>query len=97
MKPDQTYHELIELAEKFEITVSEQNLQKSIVKATSGFCIVKEQKRFIIDKHLTIHKKIDALAGFLSTLPHERIYIMPALREVLYTYGDDKQHKLKFT
>ncbi len=88
MKPDQTYQELIELAEKFEITVSEQNLQKSIVKATSGFCIVKEQKRFIIDKHLTIHKKIDVLASYLSTLPHESIYIIPALREVLYTYGD---------
>jgi len=97
MKPDQTYQALVELAEKFEITVSEQNLQKSIVKATSGFCIVKEQKRFIIDKHLTIHKKIDVLASYLSTLPHERMYIIPALREVLYTYGDDKQHKLKFT
>ena len=97
MKPDQTYHELIELAEKFEIIVSEQNLQKNIVKAMSGFCIVKEQKRFIIDKHLTVHKKIDVLAGFLSTLPHESIYIVPALRELLYTYGDDKQHKLKFT
>ena len=97
MKPDQIYHELIELAEKFEITVSEQNLQKIVIKATSGFCIVKEQKRFIIDKHLTMHKKIDVLAGFLSTLPHEHIYIMPALRELLYSYGDDKQHKLKFT
>ena len=97
MKPDQTYQELIELAEKFEITVSEQNFQKSIIKATSGFCIVKEQKRFIIDKHLTIHKKIDVLASYLSTLPHESIYIIPALREVLYAYGDDKQHKLKFT
>ena len=97
MKPDQIYQELIELAEKFEIIVSEQNLQKSIVKAISGFCIVKEQKRFIIDKHLTLHKKIDVLASYLSTLPHEGIYIIPALREVLYTYGDDKQHKFKFT
>ncbi|MFC1878023.1 hypothetical protein ACFL2E_12260 [Thermodesulfobacteriota bacterium] len=90
MKPDQIYHELIELADKFKISVSEQNLQRTIGKAKSGFCIVKEQKRFIIDKHLTLHKKIDVLAAFLSTLPHESIYIMPALREVLYKYGTDE-------
>ena len=87
MKPDQIYHELIELAEKFKISVSEQNLQKTIGTATSGFCIVKDRKRFIIDKHLTLHKKIDILAAFLSTLPHENLYIKPALREVLYKYG----------
>jgi hypothetical protein len=87
MIPDQIYHELIELADKFKISVSEQNLQKTIGNATSGFCIVKDQKRFIIDKHLTLYKKIDVLASFLSTLPHENIYIMPALREVLYKYN----------
>ena len=90
MKSDQIYHELIELADKFKITVSEQNLQKTIIKAKSGFCIVKDQKLFIMDKHLTVHKKIDILAAFLSTLPHEDIYILPALREVLYKYAEDK-------
>jgi len=89
MKPDQIYFELIELAEKFKISVSEQNLQKTSPNAKSGFCLVKNQKRFIIDKSLTLHKKIDVLATFLSTLPHENIYVIPALREVLYKYGDD--------
>ena len=89
MKPDQIYHELIELADKFKISVSEQNLQKTVVKAESGFCIVKDEKRFIMDKHLTLNKKIDVLAAFLSTLPHEDVYIMPALREVLYKHTQD--------
>lgn len=89
MKPDQIYHELIELADKFKISVSEQNLQKTVVKPESGFCIVKDEKRFIMDKHLTLNKKIDVLAAFLSTLPHENVYIMPALREVLYKYAQD--------
>ena len=96
MKPEQIYNALIELADKFKISVSEQNLQKTIGKAKSGFCIVKDQKRFIIDKHLTLHKKVDVLGAFLSTLPHEDLYIMPALREVLYKYRapgseDDKK------
>ena len=90
MKPDKIYNELIELAEKFDISVSEENLKKTIVKARSGFCIVKDQKRFIIDKHLTLHRKIDVLGAFLSTLPHEDMYIMPTLREVLYKYEVDK-------
>ena len=87
MKPEQIYHALIELADKFKISVSEQNLQKTIGKSKSGFCIVKDQKRFIVDKHLPLYRKIDVLGAFLSTLPHEDMYIMPTLREVLYRYG----------
>ena len=67
MKPEQIYHELIALAEKFDITVSEQNFKSTRIKAKSGFCIVKGQKRFIMDKHLKIHAKIDALAAYQST------------------------------
>lgn len=89
MKPDQIYQQLIELAEKYEITVSEQNFKKTNVKASSGFCIVKGQKRFIIDKQLKIHGKIDVLAAFLAKLPHEDIFMMPALRDTLGKYGAD--------
>jgi hypothetical protein len=90
MKPEQIYHELKELAEKFEITVSEQNFRKSGIKTKSGFCIVGAHKRFIIDKHLRIYKKIDALGEYLSKLPHEDIYIVPAVREVLSKYEKDR-------
>jgi len=87
MKPEQIYHELIALAEKFDITVSEQNFRSTGMKATSGYCIVKGQKRFIMDNNLKIHLKIDALAACLNQLPHEDVYIIPALREVLDRAG----------
>jgi len=87
MKPDQIYHELIALAEKFDITVSEQNFRSTNVTVKSGFCIVKGEKRFIMDKHLKIHAKIDALASYLNQLPHEDVYIIPALRDVLDQSG----------
>jgi len=87
MKPEQIYHELIALAEKFDITVSEQNFKSTRIKAKSGFCIVKGQKRFIMDKHLKIHAKIDALAAYLNQLPHEDVFIVPAIREVLNRAG----------
>jgi hypothetical protein len=87
MKPDQIYHELTELAEKFGIAVSEQNFKTTSVKAKSGFCIVKGEKRFIVDKHLKVSAKINVLASFINQLPHEDIYIIPALREVLERSG----------
>jgi hypothetical protein len=87
MKPEQIYQELIGISEKFAIVVSEQNFKKTGIKVKSGYCKVKEQPLFIIDKHLNVHRKIEALAEFVATLPHEDIFVVPAVREVLLKYG----------
>lgn len=82
MKPEQIYQELKELAEKLNIHVSEENLRQTRVKARSGLCKVKGQQRFIMDKHKSIHEKIELLAECLSKMPHEEMYIIPAVREL---------------
>ena len=87
MKPEQIYQELIDLAEKLEITVSEQNLRKTGVKARSGLCKIKGKYLYIMDKHKSIHKKIDLLSENLAAIPHENIYIKPAVRELLEKIG----------
>ncbi len=87
MKPDQIYQELKDLAEKLEITVSEQNLRTAGIKVKSGLCKVKGKNLFIMDKHKSIHKKIDILASLLAKFPHEDLYIMPAIREILEKKG----------
>ena len=87
MKPEQIYQELIDLAEKLQITVSEQNLRKTGVKAKSGLCKVKGKYIFIMDKHKSIHKKIDLLSENLASIPHENIYIKPAIRALLEKQG----------
>ena len=87
MKPEQIYHELRDLAEKLEITVSEQNLRNAGIKVKSGLCKVKGKNMFIMDKHKSIHKKIDALASQLVEFPHEDLYVMPAIRELLEKKG----------
>ena len=87
MKSEQIYQELIDLAEKLEITVSEQNLRKTGVKAKSGLCKVKGKHMFIMDKHNKINKKIEILSESLATIPHENIYIKPAIRELLEMKG----------
>ena len=87
MKPEQIYQELKDLAEKLEITVSEQNLRTAGLKVKSGLCKVKGKNLFIMDKHKSIHKKIDILASLLAKFPHEDLYIMPAIREILEKKG----------
>ncbi len=83
MKPEQIYQELKELAEKLNITVSEQNLRKTRVKVKSGFCIVKGRQRFIMDKNKSIKEKNELLAACLAQMPHEDIYVVPAIRKLL--------------
>ena len=69
-----------------QITVSEQNLKVSGIKVRSGLCTVKGEKLFVMDKHKSVHKKIKILAAQLAQQPHEDIYIIPAVRELLEKY-----------
>jgi len=83
MKPVQLYKNLCELAEKLNIEVSEQNLRKTGVRVKSGFCKVKGKNLFIMDKNISVQKKNTILAEFLGKTPHENIYVMPAVRDIL--------------
>ena len=82
MKPEQIYQELKDLAEKLGITVSEQNLRKTGISVKSGICKVKGKQIFIMDKHKSIIKKNEILTSFLKEMPHEDIYVIPAVREL---------------
>ena len=83
MKPTQLYQHLKELAAKLDVAVAEQNMRVTGVNAKSGLCIVKEQKLFIMDKHLTVREKNEVLARCLRNLPIDDIYVMPAVRKYL--------------
>lgn len=89
MKPEQIYQELKDLAEKLEISVSEQNFRNDGIKVKSGLCKVKGKNMFIMDKHKNIHKKTKILARHLADIPHENVFIVPAVRELLDKYRDD--------
>jgi hypothetical protein len=86
MKPEQIYQELKDLAEKLDVTVSEQNFRTTGIKVKSGLCRVKGKSLFIMDKHKSLKKKIRILASQLAGLPHEDVFIVPAIRELLDGY-----------
>ncbi len=86
MKSEQTYQDLKELAEKLGVTVSEQNLRSTGIKVKSGLCKVKGKDILIIDKKIAFQDKNEILASCLSKLPHEDIFMVPALREFLDSF-----------
>jgi hypothetical protein len=83
MKPLQIYEALQLLAEQLEVAVTEQNFRNIGINVTSGLCRVKGEKLFLMDKHKSIREKISILVDHLSQMPHEQIYVVPAVRELL--------------
>lgn len=86
MKPEQLYQELKNIAEKLGLFVSEQNFRTAGIHVKSGYCKVKGQYQCIIDKHMKLNLKLEALAECLSQMPHESIYVIPAVREYIERY-----------
>lgn len=91
MKPEEMYQHLKELADRLNITVSEQNLRKSGVNAQSGMCIVKNKKLLILDKQKSIFDKNTIMCSWLNSEIDDNIYIMPAVREFIQKYANDNE------
>ena len=83
MKPEQLYQELKDLAEKLNVTVSEQSFKAAGIPVKSGFCLIKGDMHCIIDRSISQLKKNQVLAQALVDLPHENLYLVPAVREFL--------------
>ena len=96
MKPEQLYQELKDLAEKLNVNVSEQSFKTTGIPVKSGFCLIKGEMHCIIDRNISLSKKSQALAKALADLPHENLYIVPAVRDFLKKYhrreGDPKEN-----
>ena len=95
MKPEQIYQELKDLAEKLDVKVSEQSFRASGIPVKSGFCLIKGKMHCIIDKNIALHKKTAILAQSLFKLPHENLFVVPAVRDLIDKYGrkDNSRHK----
>ena len=89
MKPYQIYQDLKELAEKLDVTVSEQNLRSTGIKVKSGICKVKGKDILIMDKKLSFKDKNEILADCLNKFPHENIFMVPALRDFLNKHSKE--------
>jgi hypothetical protein len=59
----------------------------------SGLCKVKDEFHCIIDKHLKLNLKIEALAECLGQMPLESIYIIPFVRDYLDRFKPRTEEK----
>jgi hypothetical protein len=84
MKQESLYQLLKDLAEKLDIRVSEQNFRSTgTTSARSGLCVVKGRRLFLIDKHLPVQRKNEALGECLADMAVDRVFVLPAVREYL--------------
>jgi len=86
MKPDQLYSGLKDMADTLGVVVSEHRLSKEKLKVRSGLCKIRGQHVIILDKQLPVFKKCSILAACLSDMPHDSIFVIPAVQEFLARY-----------
>jgi len=82
MNAEARYQQLKDLAERLNITVSEENLRKAGIRSIrSGLCRVKNRYVYLMDKHRRLDEKIDLLTSCLAGMDLEDVHMVPALRE----------------
>ena len=77
-KKEALIDELIEVLDKLGFSV---RIEKGIFKG--GFCLLREQKLFLLNKNLEQDKKISILVKNIAGIGVEGIYLKPNIRELL--------------
>lgn len=57
---------------------------------SGGLCTVKDKRMLIVNSALTPVQKIKVLAGELSQLDLENVFMVPALRQIIDEVGKEK-------
>jgi hypothetical protein len=83
MKAEKLYEQLKDAAERLGVAVSEHNLRKTGVTTQSGYCLIKGAPHYIMDKHLSIHRKNRLLAACLKGMGPEEVHMLPAVRDYM--------------
>lgn len=84
-KKDVTINELIELLGNMGYRV---RIEKGTFKG--GFCLLREEKIFLLKKDLEQDKKISVLAKNIADIGVENIFVKPNLRELIETASGDE-------
>lgn len=77
-KPEKLLEDLKQLAEQIgvEVIIDKGNF-------SGGFCLVYEQRKIVLNRHLPPEIKVAKLAQSLAHFPLEDLYMKPALREYI--------------
>ncbi len=84
LKPEKLLSELLALAEQLGLEVRE---EKGDFKG--GFCRIDENRMIILNEISPIKQKNAVLAKAISRMDYNKLYMLPAVREVLEKYQDN--------
>ncbi|MBS1553206.1 MAG: hypothetical protein JST15_14160 [Bacteroidetes bacterium] len=77
-KKELLIQDLIEVLEKLDFTV---RVEKGVFKG--GFCMLREQKVFLLNKNLDQEKKISILVKNIAESDSDNIFLKPNIRELV--------------
>ena len=85
MDEDTIIEQLEELIKRFGVHIRHEAIKQDedSVNVVGGLCLLKGEYVLIINSKATIEDKIRALGMALKHFDHEKIYILPVLRELL--------------
>jgi hypothetical protein len=81
MTETQLLQEFEALAHRLEIHVSHVDLEGG----PGGFCVIRGERRFILDRGLDAKTQVEIFARELSRLPLDDVHMVPALRDRIET------------
>lgn len=77
-----------ELARNLDITVRYEKILKESAFFPGGYCKVKGNDLIIINKMASLDDKIEIIARALLLFDLSQIYVLPAIRELIDSYGN---------
>ncbi|MDO9349884.1 MAG: hypothetical protein Q7U55_01445 [Deltaproteobacteria bacterium] len=88
--------QLEELIERFGVKIRLEAIMQDedSIKIAGGLCLLKGEYILIINSKATIRDKINTLGMALKQFDHEKIYILPVLRELLEGIPEQRRFKL---
>jgi len=84
MTNTQLLQEFESLAERLDVQVSRADLQGS----PGGFCVIRGERRLILDQTLDIRTQVEFFARELARLPLEEIFMPPRVRDTIDSYRE---------
>ena len=86
MKPTVIYQEFEQIAEELGILIMQEKGNFN-----GGYCLLEEERIIVLNKLKPIEQHISALAQAFSRLETSKIYLKPAIREMIKTEVNSPQ------
>ena len=83
MTDERLLQEFEALAQRLDIDVARTDLEGR----PGGFCVIKGERRFILDRELDVRSQVQIFAREFGKLPLDDLFLKPAIRAIITDTG----------